>query len=191
LREAGHNVVVRVGSKDLTLEEFDQGVGYGSSHRHIAQSTYYNKQAELRRLERSLDAMSPDSPERYEIGKRVAQIKTLLGLSDQSNVSADALKKSDNALKSLVHALTSNVDLSDEQLERTPVQTAANWAQTNNRLWLRWKLNRSRRNLREFNAELTLQPDNLDLRSKINQEQETFEILVQQLAELTKTEATK
>jgi hypothetical protein len=181
MREAGLNVVVRVGQHDLTLEEFDRGGAYGVTNtRLLAQSTFYNKQAELKRLERGLDSLPVDDVNRYEIGKRVQQLKTMLGLSDQLGNSNEALRKSDERLRELEKlAAQQNGPLeyysmmSDDQLADVPNPKIV--ALDNTPLLQRFLMCKAVKRLLQYKAELLLQPDSLELRAQILAEEQLIE----------------
>lgn len=107
LEAAGLNVKVRVGTINMSLDEFDQNgaIGIVSSTRPIAQSTYYMKRVELKRLERSCEALSPTDPQRELFVARIAQLKKMLGLADDSLVSQDEIKASNDRLNHLIQTL--------------------------------------------------------------------------------------
>lgn len=107
LEAAGFDVKVRVGTINMTLDEFEQNgaIGIVSSTRPIAQSTYYMKRVELKRLERSAEALPLNDPQRELFVARIGQLKKMLGLADDSLVSQDEIKASNERLNKLIKTL--------------------------------------------------------------------------------------
>lgn len=90
-------VAVRVGTKDLTLEQFEQQGSYDgnvSGPQVIAQSTYYNKKAELKRYEQQLREMQLDDEGRDVIWGHVQRLRTQLGLTQEGEMMDKQLAQS-------------------------------------------------------------------------------------------------
>jgi hypothetical protein len=106
LEQAGFAVKVRIGSVDMTLDQFAQNgvVGTNQAIRPLAQSTYYAKRQELRRLERGLETLPADDVQRPLIVSRVSQLKRSLGVADDAMTSQEDIKLSDDRLNVLSNA---------------------------------------------------------------------------------------
>jgi hypothetical protein len=116
-RGASHKVVVRTGSQDLTLSQFDK-MGVPLKSLVMAQSTMYNLQSEVKRIERTLDNLPNDHPQRAEFVSRLEQLKKRLGINDDPV----ATEKSDEALRKLEQifaqeAFDQTLKIPDEELE--------------------------------------------------------------------------
>lgn len=100
-----HRVVVRVANVNLSLDDFERGGSYGLNAgpiRPLAQSTYYAKQAELRRIERVIEEMTVTDPQRELLVARYETVRKQLGTSDDAMVSQEAVRRSDDALNKLI-----------------------------------------------------------------------------------------
>ena len=98
----GLNVVVRVGTIDLTLDQFEKGMGYkfNPNTQMLAQSTFYNKRSELKRWEQVLVSMSSTDPRRENVVQRISQLNEQLGLNEPG-VSQEVVDKSADGLLSV------------------------------------------------------------------------------------------
>lgn len=97
-------VAVRVGTKDLTLEQFEQQGSYDgnvSGPQVIAQSTYYNKKAELKRYEQQLREMQLDDEGRDVIWGHVQRLRAQLGLTQEGEMMDKQLTQSQEGLDRL------------------------------------------------------------------------------------------
>lgn len=103
LEAHGLNVVVRVGTVELTLDQFEKGLGFVgiNNTRVLAQSTLYNKKAELKRFCNILERMELTDPHRESVIQRINALNEQLGLNDPE-VNPDALKRSNDALNKLI-----------------------------------------------------------------------------------------
>lgn len=103
-----HKVVVRIGNVDLTLEQFERGGALGvivASSRPLAQSTYYAKSAEIKRLKLALETMPFDSPQRLPILNRIAALEQAMGIAESALVDHGQLKESLDGLNKLTSLL--------------------------------------------------------------------------------------
>jgi len=129
LEHAG-KVVVRVGTQDLTIDEFERQGAFqvDIAPKLIAQSTYYNKKAELKRYEKQLHDMDIDDPEREGIWLRVQRLRQALGLEEEGKQLDQAIETGKQGLNRLAVRLQKEEiipDYSDEELLKIPWPTLA------------------------------------------------------------------
>jgi hypothetical protein len=164
LEKAGLKVVVRIGAIDVSIDEFERGGSFGARGmiKPLAQSTFYNKQAELKRNEEFLRTLPDDHPAREGIVLRISQLRTMLGLHEASTMldpgGVDkALQESDKKLDRMKEILDQNQLLSqiktnDELSAKMGVQRGTpEWE----KLLSRWRLIRKPIEEAEANAKTT------------------------------------
>lgn len=118
--EFAGKVVVRVGTKDLTLDEFEQQGAFNVdlAPKLIAQSTYYNKRAELKRYESHLRTLDLDDPTREGVWMRVQRLRAALGLEEEGKELDVQFETTKSSFDSLVSKLSAGpkTDYTDAEL---------------------------------------------------------------------------
>jgi hypothetical protein len=101
LEAHGLEVVVRVGTVELSLDQFEKGLGFAatSSNRMLAQSTLYNKRSELKRFELILEQMSESDSRRESVVQRITSLQEQLGINEP----AASPEKVEQSAKELVN----------------------------------------------------------------------------------------
>jgi hypothetical protein len=118
LETHGLEVVVRVGTIELSLDQFEKGLGFigTTQNRMLAQSTLYNKRSELKRFDLILEQMPSTDPRRDSVIQRVAALREQLGMNEPT-VDPSKLEESGIRLENLVTRTTPDPrTLSGEQL---------------------------------------------------------------------------
>jgi hypothetical protein len=139
IEEAGLRVAVRVGTQDLTIDQFEKVGTYTGVNvtRVLAQSTFYNKQAELRRFEAALEKIPFDDPSREAIAQRVNHLQAMLGVAGDQLLDKEAVSESGTKLNRLLD-LAAQQEYTDEQLMKIDWPTLAKIkGPTHDRLWKR------------------------------------------------------
>lgn len=121
LEEAGNKVVIRVGTTDLTLTEFEKGGVYGAlptRSNMLAQSTLYNKRAELKRFRNILENMPEDDPRREQVVKRINDLTAMVEVNETPGYSPEKMEKSYDDLMKLRANILDPRNMSEEELAK-------------------------------------------------------------------------
>lgn len=115
LERSGQTVRVRVGTVDLTLEQFEKGGTYNVlASKTISHSQgLANNRATLKRLLEMRSVLPPDSPRLYDLNRQITLLQTML---DTGTVPVEEAKlvESDKGLNKLVETFAAQY--TDEQL---------------------------------------------------------------------------
>lgn len=119
LERAGQTVRIRVGTVDLTLEQFEKGGTYNvqQSKSIMRNQGLANARSSLKRLLEMRSAINPDSPKLYDINRQISVYESMLD-TGQPPIDETKLVESDVSLDKLVPLLGENI--SDEALVTVP-----------------------------------------------------------------------
>jgi protein-tyrosine-phosphatase len=112
LEAAGNNIKVRIGTMEMSLDEFEQNGAIGATaSRPLAQSTYYAKRLELKRLVQAYDRLTTlDEDQRPILAGRISQLRRMLGLSEDALTPQSEIRRSDQQLNRVIGVLQKQPD---------------------------------------------------------------------------------
>jgi hypothetical protein len=149
----------------------------------------YNKTSELRQLEQELERLDPESPQYFLTAQRIQHLRTMLSTAEEQP-SLRQLKESDQRLRELERAVhePTRLELEEkgydldkltlEQLAFVHVNVVTRLkAVGNERIWAKYQLARAQQALQTYQAELIIRPEDLELRSKIIEQEQKLQHL--------------
>jgi hypothetical protein len=127
----GIAVRIRVGTVDITLEQFEKGGIYKAQPTRSVEGTqsHYNARSQLKKMESLLEQIDQNDPRYIAIAKRVRHYREMLATVDVP-IEEDKLLTSDKALDRLLQ-LIGTEDNSDESV----LKMAWNTIQPDSDLW--------------------------------------------------------
>jgi len=102
LEENGLDVRVRIGTTDLTIEQFEKGGIWQAKPANLNEGTqaHYNARSELKRLEEALGRIDQADSRYLTFAKRITHLRQMLS-TVEPEISEIDLRKSDEALRRL------------------------------------------------------------------------------------------
>jgi hypothetical protein len=197
LEDVGLNVVVRVGQLDLTLEQFTRGGTYAAQQTSSpSRQGQYNARSELNSLLKARATFKEDDPRLFNLNRRIKLLEEMLQLGNQE-FSRDALEKSDKALRRIEEMVNTPKskpaprELSEEfYLNNKHGKFVELYGAGTVELFeafARKAMLTCKRNVAEYTAHLTLDPANLELRTRLDNEQQLLEKYTNEVEKYTPT----
>jgi hypothetical protein len=184
LRRFGHDVLVRVSNlAEISLEEFEMHGVYSIKASQTIQQRQglYNKLSELRKAEAELEQLDQSDPLYYNKAVAVRHLRAMLNTVNPLPTQAQ-LASSDDALKQLEKKFGSaehNVSaLSLAELAHVNISLITRLkAAGNNQIWVKYQLAKAQAQLASLQDELSVWPDNIEIRSQIIEQEQKVQHL--------------